>query len=110
MIGPLGPIGLKGVAWYQGEADVGLPHYDARLAAMMGDWRRQFGDARLPFLIVALAGFGKPSAEPVASGWAALIDEQRRAAAADTAAELVVATDLGARHAIIHANYNTLRL
>ena len=104
MIGPIGPIGLKGVAWYQGEADVGLPHYDARLAAMMDDWRRQFRDARLPFLIVALAGYGKPSAEPVASGWAALIDEQRRAAAVDPAAELVVATDLGERNDIHPAN------
>jgi sialate O-acetylesterase len=106
MIGPLGPIGLKGVAWYQGEADVGLPHYDARLAAMMNDWRRQFRDDRLPFLIVALAGFGKPSAEPVASGWAALIDEQRRAAAADPNAALVVATDLGERNDIHPANKN----
>ena len=104
MIAPLGPIGLKGVAWYQGEADVGLPRYDARLAGMMDDWRRQFRDARLPFLIVALAGFGKPSAEPVASGWAALIDEQRRAAAADPAAALVVATDLGERNDIHPAN------
>ena len=106
MIAPIGPIGLKGAAWYQGEADVGIPGYDARLAAMMGDWRRQFRDARLPFLIVALAGFGKPSAEPVASGWAALIDEQRRAAAADPAAELVVATDLGERNDIHPANKN----
>ena len=106
MIAPLGPIGLKGVAWYQGEADVGLPRYDARLAAMMTDWRRQFRDPRLPFLIVALAGFGKPSAEPVASGWAALIDEQRRAAAADRAAALVVATDLGERNDIHPANKN----
>ena len=104
MIGPLGPIGLKGVAWYQGEADVGLPGYDARLAALMGDWRRQFRDPRLPFLIVALAGFGKPSAEPVASGWAALIDEQRRAVAADPAAALIVATDLGERNDIHPAN------
>jgi sialate O-acetylesterase len=106
MIAPLGPIGLKGVAWYQGETDVGLLGYDARLAAMMTDWRRQFGDARLPFLIVALAGFGKPSAEPIASGWAALIDEQRRAAAADPAAALVVATDLGERNDIHPPNKN----
>jgi sialate O-acetylesterase len=106
MIAPLGTIHLKGVAWYQGEADVGLPRYDTRLAAMMTDWRGQFRDPRLPFLIVALAGFGKPSAEPVASGWAALIDEQRRAAAADPAAALVVATDLGERNDIHPANKN----
>lgn len=95
MIAPLGPLSLKGVAWYQGESDVGVPGYDKRLAALMASWRRQFRDPQLPFLVVALAGFGKPVSQPVDSGWAALIDAQRRAAAADRRAALVVATDLG---------------
>ena len=28
MVAPFGPLPLKGVAWYQGEADVGQPGYD----------------------------------------------------------------------------------
>ena len=60
MIAPLGKYGLRGVAWYQGEANAGLD--DARRTRRcsrrwMADWRRQF-DAPLPFLIVQLANFG----------------------------------------------------
>lgn len=97
MIAPLGPIGLKGVAWYQGEADVGKQDYDQRLAAWMKTWRAQFGDPELPFLIVGLAGFGHPPAAPTASNWAALIDDQRKAADADRHAALVPAIDIGER-------------
>ena len=95
MIAPLRSLSLKGVAWYQGESDVGVPGYDRRMASLMASWRRQFRDPQLPFLLVALAGFGNPVSQPVDSGWAALIDAQRRAAAADRRAALVVATDLG---------------
>ena len=97
MIAPLGPIGLKGVAWYQGEADVGKRDYDARLAGLMKVWRRQFGDSELPFLVVGLAGFGQPPSAPAASNWAALIDDQRKATEADAHAALVPAIDIGER-------------
>ena len=95
MIAPLGPLGLKGVAWYQGESDVGLGGYARRMSGLIGVWRRQFGQPRLPFLQVALAGFGKPAASPAASGWAEVINDQRALAAADPAVGLAVATDLG---------------
>ena len=104
MIAPLGPISLKGIAWYQGESDVGMPHYDQRLSALMASWRERFRDPALPFLVVTLAGFGKPSAIPAASGWAQVIDEQRRAVAKDGKSMLVVATDLGERSDIHPAN------
>lgn len=100
MIASLGPIRVKGVAWYQGEADVGKPGYDHRLAAMMASWRAQFGDPKLPFLIVGLAGYGQPLAAPAASSWAALIDEQRKAAFADGYAVMVSAIDIGERNDI----------
>jgi sialate O-acetylesterase len=95
MIAPFGPLQLKGVAWYQGEADVGVPGYDRRLAAWMADWRAQFRDPQLPFLIVGLAGWGKPASKPVESGWAALINEQREAVQRDRRAALASAIDLG---------------
>ena len=95
MIAPFGPLGLKGVAWYQGEADVGVPGYDRRLAAWMANWREQFRDRKLPFLIVGLAGWGKRSSKPVESGWAALINEQRAAVQRDGRAALASAIDLG---------------
>jgi sialate O-acetylesterase len=95
MIAPLGDIGLTGVAWYQGESDVGVPGYAQRLAGMMASWRRQFRSPDLPFLIVSLANYGAPATSPRASGWAELREEQRSAAAADPRAALVVAMDLG---------------
>jgi sialate O-acetylesterase len=98
MIAPLGDYGLSGVAWYQGEADVGLPgSYADRLGAMMATWRRQFGRPDLPFLIISLANFGPSAFHPVESGWAALREQQRLAAARDPHAALIVAMDLGER-------------
>jgi sialate O-acetylesterase len=106
MIAPLGRYGLRGVAWYQGEANAGLDdarRYQALLAAWMADWRRQF-DAPLPFLIVQLANFGHLSKTPVDSGWAQLRDAQRRAVAADGNAGLAVTIDIGNRDDIHPTN------
>jgi sialate O-acetylesterase len=104
MVAPLGPIGLKGVAWYQGEADVGQPGYDRRLAAWMANWRKQFRDPDLEFLIVGLAGFGKRVSAPTESGWAALINEQRLATVREPHSALVSAIDLGEPDDIHPAN------
>jgi sialate O-acetylesterase len=104
MVAPLGPIGVRGVAWYQGEADVGEPGYDKRLAAWMGNWRAQFRDPSLPFLIVGLAGFGKPVSAPAESGWAATINEQRLGVVNDGHAALASAIDLGEPNDIHPAN------
>ncbi|MDM7955212.1 sialate O-acetylesterase [Blastomonas sp.] len=96
MIAPLGRIGLKGVAWYQGESDVELPGYADRMAAMMAGWRQQFGVAELPFAIVQLANYGAHATSPTESGWAALREEQRQAVIADNRrAALALAIDLG---------------
>jgi sialate O-acetylesterase len=70
----------------------------------MANWRRQFATVDLPFLIVGLAGWGKPVAAPVESGWAALIDEQRKAVVANRRAALVSAIDLGDWNDIHPAN------
>jgi sialate O-acetylesterase len=105
MIAPLRDYGLAGVAWYQGEADVGMRgSYADRLGQMMRGWRDQFHDPKLPFLIVSLANFGPPQLAPGESGWAALRDQQRIAAARDPRAALVVAMDLGERTDIHPSN------
>lgn len=108
MIAPLGPIALKGVAWYQGESDVGRLGYDKRMAALMTGWRRQFGDPDLPFLIVGLANYGAPPVAPADSGWAVVREEQRQAALADRHAAIVTAIDIGERTDIHPANKNLL--
>ncbi len=95
MIAPLGRIGLRGVAWYQGESDAGKPGYGNRLSAMMQTWRGQFGNASLPFAIVQLANFGAPVTAVGSSDWAVVRDDQRRAALTGRNAAAVVTLDLG---------------
>ncbi len=95
MIAPLGAIGLKGVAWYQGESDVDLPGYADRMTAMMADWRRQFGSPDLAFVAVQLAGYGDPVTTPTNNGWAAMRQVQYQAMAQDDHGGLATAIDLG---------------
>jgi sialate O-acetylesterase len=96
MIAPLAPYGLKGAAWYQGEANVGEPAEYARLLpALMADWRARFATPDLTFLVVQLADFGPPSTGPQDTAWARLRETQRKVVAADPRAGLAVTIDIG---------------
>jgi len=100
MIAPIGPFGLRGAVWYQGETNADAPAgYQDVLAALMSGWRGQFG-ADLPFLIVQLPGFGPVPTSPVESSWADIRDAQRRAVAADAHSGLAVTIDIGEREDI----------
>ena len=56
MIHPLLPYAMKGVIWYQGEANVGKEkEYQTLFPAMIKDWRRLWGSANFPFLFVQIA-------------------------------------------------------
>ncbi|HWB27532.1 MAG TPA: sialate O-acetylesterase [Chitinophagaceae bacterium] len=56
MIYPLMPFALKGVAWYQGEANNDNPkQYQIILSNMINNWRQDFGEGDFPFLIVQVA-------------------------------------------------------
>lgn len=104
MIAPLAGFGLRGVAWYQGEANVMEAGEYARLLPLLfKDWRAAFG-ADLPFLVVQLANFGPASSEPGDSQWAAVREVQRRAVDADGNAALAVAIDVGERYDIHPTN------
>jgi sialate O-acetylesterase len=96
MIAPLAPYTFRGVAWYQGEADVGHAERYARLfPAMIGDWREWFG-RRLPFGFVQLPGFAGYRPHGAISE---LREVQRRTLAVpDT--DMIVSIDLGDGHDI----------
>uniref|UniRef100_B0SYV3 Sialate O-acetylesterase domain-containing protein n=1 Tax=Caulobacter sp. (strain K31) TaxID=366602 RepID=B0SYV3_CAUSK len=105
MIAPLAPYGLKGFAWYQGEANVAEPaEYARALPALIADWRRVFGGPDLPFLVVQLAAFGPRQVKPAESGWAGIRDVERRTAAADPKVGLASAVDVGDIYDIHPAN------
>ncbi|HEY2676763.1 MAG TPA: sialate O-acetylesterase [Steroidobacteraceae bacterium] len=98
MIAPLGPYGLRGALWYQGESNTGeADSYRSLLSGLMSDWRRQF-DPQLPFLVVQLPNFGPQPTTPVESGWAAVREAERLAVAQDAHAALAVTIDIGEAH------------
>jgi sialate O-acetylesterase len=95
MIAPIGPYGVKGAIWYQGESNLYFAqHYQATLSAMMADWRKQFGSA-LPFLIVQIPDYGPTPTQPGESLWSDVREAQRKTAQADKNAALVVTFDIG---------------
>jgi sialate O-acetylesterase len=71
MIAPLAPFTFKGAIWYQGESNAGRGYeYRTLLPTMITSWRETFGEGDFPFLIVQLAGFQHPPAQPGDDAWA----------------------------------------
>ncbi len=94
MIHPLTPATLKGVLWYQGEADGsrGIA-YRALLPTLIKDWRARWGRPDLPFLIQQLPNWAAGGAQT--TGWAELREAQALTAAQVPGVYLSVAYDLG---------------
>lgn len=58
MIAPLLPYAIKGVVWYQGEANNShAKQYQTLFPAMINDWRKNWGMGDFPFLFVQVAPF-----------------------------------------------------
>ena len=96
MIEPLGPWGLTGAAWYQGESNVGqVEDYARLLPALIANWRARFENPDLAFLVVQLADFGPRRTDTARSIWAELREVQRLVTRADPRTGLAVAIDIG---------------
>ncbi|AWI08137.1 sialate O-acetylesterase [Ereboglobus luteus] len=63
LIEPLAPFAIRGVLWYQGEADGNAAAaYRSRFPAMIRDWRALWSDAALPFIFAQISySGGKPA-------------------------------------------------
>ena len=58
MIAPLVPYAIRGVVFYQGEANADrAQQYRTLFPAMIADWRRQWHQGDFPFLFVQIAPF-----------------------------------------------------
>jgi sialate O-acetylesterase len=58
MIAPLQPYAIRGVIWYQGEANANAALLYRRLFPnLVADWRRAWGQGDFPFLFVQIAPF-----------------------------------------------------
>lgn len=99
MIAPLLPFTVRGVLWYQGEGNCWRAYdYRVVLETLIRNWRRDFQDATLPFLVVQLPGFGCDRAQhPV---WAVVRDSQTAVAKKDPNVGLVPIPDLGDKNDI----------
>lgn len=94
MISPLIDFPIRGVIWYQGEANHGRGHQYAKLLpTLIGDWRRAFKDNKMPFYIVQLAPYRYVQKSP--EGLPELWDAQLRTHKKLSNTALVVTTDIG---------------
>ena len=77
MIAPLTPYAIRGVIWYQGEANSGprAPLYAHLFQTMIADWRRAWNEGDFPFLFVQIANW---NTEPDGR-WPEVRDAQRKA-------------------------------
>lgn len=100
MIAPLTPFNIKGVIWYQGEANTTkAAAYRPLFQAMITDWRNQWREGRFPFLFVQLANLGAAPAVPGQSNWAELREAQANALSLPNTG-MAVTHDLGERNDI----------
>jgi len=95
MISPLLTHAIKGVIWYQGEANTQRPEeYRKLFPALITNWREKWNLGDFPFLFVQLANFMEPKASPSESNWAALRQAQLQALSLPNSG-MAVTIDLG---------------
>ena len=96
MIQPVAPLAIRGVIWYQGEANfTRAVQYRTLLPLMIGDWRTAFGQGALPFYIVSLPAFMHRRDEPGDDSWAELREAQALTAREVKHSGLAVTVDTG---------------
>jgi sialate O-acetylesterase len=95
MIAPLTAYPIRGVVWYQGEANArSAAAYADWLETLIADWRAAWDAPQMPFLGVQIPNFAPKQTRPMDSWWAELRDAQARALDAPNTA-LAVTLDLG---------------
>ena len=77
MLEPVAPLAITGAIWYQGESNTERAYqYRKLLPAMIGDWRKLFGQGDFPFYIVSLPAFQHRSDVPTVDSWTELREAQ----------------------------------
>jgi sialate O-acetylesterase len=95
MAAPVTPYAIKGMVWYQGEANAGRAvEYKKLLPALINDWRQKWNQGDAPFLYVQLPNYMNVSYSPSESGWALLREAQLQTLRVPNTA-MAVAIDLG---------------
>jgi len=95
MINPFVPYAIKGVIWYQGEANADRAlQYKSLFPALIKDWRSKWGQGNFPFYFVQLANYMDQTKGPETSAWAELRDAQLQTLSLPNTG-MAVAIDIG---------------
>lgn len=104
MIAPLVPYTIKGVIWYQGEANAATAYrYRTLLPEMIRQWRHDWGQGDFYFLFVQLAGYEPNAVAAAMNDWPELREAQMRTLAV-TNTGMAVAIDIGLKENIHPVN------
>lgn len=77
MVAPGINYAIKGILWYQGEANTNRPaEYEQLLPALIADWRNKWQEGSIPFIYAQLPGFTEVNYSPEESKWAELREAQ----------------------------------
>ncbi len=96
MLEPVAPLAITGAIWYQGESNTERAYqYRKLLPAMIGDWRKLFGQGDFPFYIVSLPAFQHRSDVPTVDSWTELREAQALTARSVPHTCLAVTVDTG---------------
>jgi sialate O-acetylesterase len=95
IVAPLLPYRIKGVIWYQGEANASKPaEYYPLFTTLINNWRQKWGQGNFPFLYVQLANYLAVHDQPTESNWALLREAQLKTLALPNTGMAVI-TDVG---------------
>jgi sialate O-acetylesterase len=101
---PMIPYAIRGVIFYQGEADLSRSYaYETLLPGMIKSWRDDWGQGDFPVGFVQLANYGpRPDTSPY-SLWAQFRESQRRALTVPNTG-MAAAIDLGEEETTVPRN------
>jgi sialate O-acetylesterase len=95
MVAPVIKYRIKGILWYQGEANTFRPReYQQLLPALIADWRNKWQEGPIPFLYAQLPNFMEVEYLPSESSWAELRFAQLKALSVPNTA-MAVTIDAG---------------
>jgi len=95
MVAPAINYAIKGVLWYQGEANTSKPdEYEQLMRALITDWRDKWHEGNIPFIYAQLPGFMEVDYSPEESKWAQLREAQLETLSIPNTA-MAVAIDAG---------------
>jgi len=96
MIHGLIPFAMRGALWYQGESNGGEgKSYYEKKRALIGGWRKLWGQGDFPFYFAQLASFMQPNSKPEGGdGWAR-VREAQAACLSIPNTGMAVLTDIG---------------